>query len=287
MPVLSLNGVELYYDEFGAENKNGPVIIQAQQYNTKYLSYMKDLCEQEGFHGYAIRIRGYAPSSLSDQDYGTKWYEIWSQDVLDFADAVGADRFFYTGHSHGAGVGWHLCMKAPERIIAFFASGCGPHKKDGKATGSARQMTIDAAKSPETWKPFAEMKAAKGAVYFESMKDDPEIGALCRKEIEDRLEFWLNMKQESALINPGKPFPQCQTEEELIAALEQIHVPLLMFGGTDDAISTPELMLRTLKAVKGSELVLFEGVDHVNLVHRFRKEYVAHIMAFLKVRGLI
>lgn len=287
MPIMKLNNVELYYDEFGQDNGNDRVIIQAQQYNFRHLSYMKDLCEQEGFHGYAIRIRGYEPSSLPDKEYGTEWYEVWSQDVLDFADAVGAERFFYTGHSHGAGIGWHVCMKAPERVRAFIASGCGPHKKDGQKTGSARQATIDAAKSPETWKPFALKKAANGTVYFNSMKDDPEIGELCKLEIAERTETWVNMKPESALINPGKPFPYCSTEEELIAELNKIKVPLLMFGGTDDVISTPELMLRTLRAVKDSELVLFEGIDHTNLVHKFRKEYVTHIMAFLKARDLL
>ena len=70
---------------------------------------------------------------------------MWAQDVCDFADAMGIDRFFYTGHSHGAGIGWHICMNHPERLLGFFASGCGPHKKDGQETGSARMQTIEAA----------------------------------------------------------------------------------------------------------------------------------------------
>ena len=39
---------------------------------------------------------------------------------------------------------------------------------------------------------------------------------------------------------------------------------------TADSISSPELMLRSLRAVKGSKLVLFEGVDHRDLtdIHR-------------------
>ena len=59
----------------------------------------------------------------------------------DFADAMGLDRFFYTGHSHGAGIGWHLCMNHPDRLRGFFASGSGPQRKDGKPTGSARMDT--------------------------------------------------------------------------------------------------------------------------------------------------
>ena len=69
--------------------------------------------------------------------------------------------------------------------------------------------------------------------------------------------------------------------------MNKIHVPLLMLGGTVDSISSPELMLRSLRAVKDSRLVLFEGVDHQDLTRKCRREYVAEIMAFCKTRHLI
>ena len=67
MPILKLKDVELYYDEFGSGDR---YIIQAQQFVSKYQSYVKDLCEKEGFHGFVIRIRGYAPSTLVTEDLG-------------------------------------------------------------------------------------------------------------------------------------------------------------------------------------------------------------------------
>ncbi len=65
--------------------------------------------------------------------------------VCDFADAMGIDKFFYTGHSHGSGIGWHMCLLHPERMRGFFASGCGPHKKDGRGTSPQRMETVNAA----------------------------------------------------------------------------------------------------------------------------------------------
>lgn len=284
MSMIQLNGVELYYEEYGKGNR---YIIQAQQFVTSYLSYMKDLCEKEGFHGYIIRIRGYAPSTLITEDLGDDWYDVWAQDVCDFADAMGIDRFFYTGHSHGAGIGWHLCKNHQERLLGFFASGCGPHKKDGQATGSARMQTIEAAKDPETWIPFAEKKAANATKAVVPLLDDPEIGEAARKEIEQTREFWVNMPAVSATLNPKKPFPKCKTEEELIQELRKIKIPLLMLGGSADPISPPELMFRTLNAVKDSRLVIFEGVDHQDLTRKCRKEYVEEIMAFCRTKQLI
>lgn len=145
MPILKVKGIELYYEEYGEGDR---YVIQAQQFINSHLNYVKDLAEKEGFHAYIIRIRGYAPSTLITEDLGESWYDVWAQDVCDFADAMGIDKFFYTGHSHGAGIGWHLCVNHPERLRGFFASAAGPHKKDGQATGGARMETINAAKSP-------------------------------------------------------------------------------------------------------------------------------------------
>ncbi|MBS5546755.1 MAG: alpha/beta hydrolase [Lachnospiraceae bacterium] len=284
MPILKLKDVELYYDEFGSGDR---FLIQAQQFVSKHLNYVKDLSEKEGFHGFIIRIRGYAPSTLVTEDLGDRWYDVWAQDVCDFADAMGIGQFFYTGHSHGAGIGWHLCMNHPERLRGFFASGCGPHKKDGQATGSARMQTIEAAKNRETWIPFAEQKAKNAVKAVVPLLEDAQDGEAARLEIEDTREFWVNMPAVSAVLNPKKPFPKCETEEELIAVMGKIQVPLLMLGGSADVISTPELMLRSLRAVKNSQLVLFEGVDHQDLTKKCRKEYVAEIVNFCRMRHLI
>ena len=284
MPILKLKNVELSYEEYGSGDR---YLIQAQQFVSKHLNYVKDLSEKEGFHGFIIRIRGYAPSSLITEDLGDSWYDVWAQDVCDFADAMGIDKFFYTGHSHGAGIGWHLCVNHPERLLGFFASGCGPHKKDGQATGASRMQTILAAESPETWIPYAEKKAKNTTKAVEAFLDDPEDGEAARLEIEETREFWVNMPAISATMNPKKPFPKCQTEEELIAVLSTIKTPLLMFGGTADPVSPPDVMVRSLCAVKNSQLILFEGVDHQDLTKKCRREYVAEIVTFCKTRHLI
>ena len=178
MPILNLNHVSLYYEEFGRGDR---YLIQAQQFVNSHIYYTKDLADRCGFHAFIIRIRGYAPSSMVTEDLGDDWYDVWAQDVVDFADAMGIEKFFYTGHSHGAGIGWHLCMNHPDRLRGFFASGSGPHLKDGKPTGSARMDTINAAKSRETWVPYAEKQASYCAKAFVPLESDPVIGGEAKK----------------------------------------------------------------------------------------------------------
>ena len=284
MPILKVKGIELYYEEYGEGDR---YVIQAQQFINSHLNYVKDLAEKEGFHAYIIRIRGYAPSTLITEDLGESWYDVWAQDVCDFADAMGIDKFFYTGHSHGAGIGWHLCVNHPERLRGFFASAAGPHKKDGQATGGARMETINAAKSREAWEPYAKKQGAYCAKYFERVENDPVIGEEARAAREQMIQFWIDMPAVSALLNPRKPFPKCKTEEELIEVLKNIHVPTLMLGGSEDTISGPDLMVRTLRAVEDSKLIIYHGADHVDLPNRFREEYVKDIVTFCEERGLL
>lgn len=284
MPILNLNHVSLYYEEFGRGDR---YLIQAQQFVNSHIYYTKDLADRCGFHAFIIRIRGYAHSSMVTEDLGDDWYDVWAQDVVDFADAMGIEKFFYTGHSHGAGIGWHLCMNHPDRLRGFFASGSGPHLKDGKPTGSARMDTINAAKSRETWVPYAEKQASYCAKAFVPLESDPVIGGEAKKAVEQTVEFWTNMPAQSAVLNPRKPFAKVQTEEELAQVLGRITVPTIMMGGTEDNISSPELMLRTLRALKGSKLVLHQGVDHVDLPIKCREDYVGDIMAFCQERGLL
>ena len=202
MPILNLNHVSLYYEEFGRGDR---YLIQAQQFVNSHIYYTKDLADRCGFHAFIIRIRGYAPSSMVTEDLGDDWYDVWAQDVVDFADAMGIEKFFYTGHSHGAGIGWHLCMNHPDRLRGFFASGSGPHLKDGKPTGSARMDTINAAKSRETWVPYAEKQASYCAKAFVPLESDPVIGGEAKKAVEQTVEFWTNMPAQSAVLNPRKP----------------------------------------------------------------------------------
>lgn len=284
MPILNLNHVSLYYEEFGRGDR---YLIQAQQFVNSHIYYTKDLADRCGFHAFIIRIRGYAPSLHVTEDLGDDWYDVWAQDVVDFADAMGIEKFFYTGHSHGAGIGWHLCPEPPDRLRGFFASGSGPHLKDGKPTGSARMDTINAAKSRETWVPYAEKQASYCAKAFVPLESDPVIGGEAKKAVEQTVEFWTNMPAQSAVLNPRKPFAKVQTEEELAQVLGRITVPTIMMGGTEDNISSPELMLRTLRALKGSKLVLHQGVDHVDLPIKCREDYVGDIMAFCQERGLL
>jgi pimeloyl-ACP methyl ester carboxylesterase len=286
MPIAKLNDVELYYDDFGSGDT---YLIQAQQFTNNKLHYNIDLAKM-GFHVFNIQIRGYAPSTPVYEDLGEDWYDVWAQDVCDFADFMGINQFFYTGYSHGAGIGWHICMNHPKRLQAFFPIVGGPHKKDGQETGSARMNTILAAESPETWKPYAEKMTTGSTKMYKRIAeqaDDEETKQLALAAAEQYKDFWINMPKEAAILNPRKPFPKVKTEEALIEILSMIKIPTLMIGGMKDDISLPEDMVRSCKAVENSKLVLYSDATHGSLGPEHRLELVEDIMQFCKQRNLL
>ena len=135
MPKIEVrDGIELFYEEEGAGDKY-------------VLSLMMDFPPENsiralagyGYHVFLITNRGIGQSTHVFEDYGNDWFDIFADDVVAFADRMGIDKFVYAGCSHGAGTGWHICLRHPERVIAFLAMVGGPHNLD-EGLWSFRQM---------------------------------------------------------------------------------------------------------------------------------------------------
>ena len=282
MSVIQLKNCQLEYDEYGSGDR---YLLSCQQNHSKFYEWTIDLAEKEGFHVFNIIIRGYGQSSHVTEDLGDSWYDVWAQDACDFADAMGIDKFFYSGMSHGAGIGWHICVNHPERLLGFFGFVAGPHSKDGVETGEARMRTIKAAETQETWNAYCdEMDRKRTPVRADYMSEE-EYQLWCRIHEED-MAWWRGMTLEEARLNPKKPFARLHSEAELIETLSKINVPTLLLGGAKDPISTVDNMVRSLRAVKNSKLIIYQDAGH-NLDKTHKDEAVADIMAFCRGRGLI
>ncbi len=146
------DGIKLEYYEFGEGDK---YILSCDFRQSPGTSYLSELAK-EGYHVFVLTERGYGKSTHVFEDYGDEWYNIWADDTVSFADVLGIKTFAYTGHSNGAGVGWHILLRHPQRVNAFMPIAGGPHEKNGEATDAisafSRGATIAAAKAGgEEW----------------------------------------------------------------------------------------------------------------------------------------
>ena len=234
--------VELYYAEYGT----GDRYILSAQVGFAPKGMQQALAEM-GYHLICITLRGFAPSSYITEDYGEHWYDVFAEDVVRVADALGIDRFAYMGASHGAGLGWHLVLNHPERVSAFVAVVPGPHSlKEG--TMSFRQMMM------------------QGIIDAPPPFDPPIDDDAARELRRARRAEWLSKLPEAdpreRAIDYGRPLMKYKNEETLCEKLRSIQTPTLIIGGADDPISTPELMMRTAQCLPHCKLVMYSNCGH-------------------------
>ncbi len=249
MPTIEVEkGVEIYYEEFGS----GDRYLLCTQVAHGRFTLERELAKR-GFHVFLLTNRGFGRSTHVTEDYGEHWYDRFADDVAAFADKMGIRRFVYSGASHGAGAGWHVVLRHPERVICFFAVVPGPHNLD---EGSRSIRTL----------------AAEGKIKLPVMRlpsDDPRIreryaledAAGRAQRAEPDYEQVYNSPETQA-IDYGRPLAALRTEANVQEALKTIRTPVLIIGGMEDPISRPDLMLRTAACLPNCKLIIYSGVSH-------------------------
>ena len=250
MPVCTVApGVEIYYEEYGS----GDRYVLCTQVGHGLYSLEKELAKR-GFHVFLLTNRGFGRSTHITEDYGDYWYDRFADDVIAFADAKGIEKFVYSGGSHGAGTGWHVVLRHPERVTCFFAVVPGPHNLDeGKM--SVRAMGLKGIQPVRH--------------VFRTETDDPAM--IERRRLSDEAEAALRAQPdyeavynspETRAIDYGRPLRSLGTEAAVQEALKTIEVPVLIMGGMEDTISRPDLMVRSAKCLKNCKLVIYSGMGH-------------------------
>lgn len=240
--IITKDGLKLHFEEYGQGDK---VILSAQVgfYPEGMQQYMADM----GYHVYCLTLRGFHPSSYVTEDYGEDWYDIFADDVICLADSLGLDKFIYMGASHGAGLGWHLVLRYQERVSAFVAVVPGPHSLE-EGVMSYRQMLMQG--------------IIDAPPPFDPPIDADDKRSARRKVREDWLASLPEADEREKKVDYGRPLVKCRTEERLREMLSSIKIPVLILGGIDDPISTPDLMLRTAKCLSNCKLVIYSDCGH-------------------------
>ena len=263
MPYCSVDSdTDIYYQEFGSGDRY--VICSQIDHEYTVFSFEREL-SRRGFHVFLLTDRGYGRSTHTTENYGLGWYDRFADDVVAFADRMGIEKFVYSGASHGSGVGWHLCLRHPERLICFFASVAGPLSPEGVPVEDVLSGNDLTAEKDPNAPAFCSLPD-----FFCAPTDDPaliERRRLC-KQADAALRSSKGYKEifespETMRINFGPAMLFTRTEEALKAALRTIQTPVLMLGGTEDVISSPKLMIRTAECLPHCKLVIHSGFGHV------------------------
>ncbi len=264
MPTVKVaEDINLFYEDLGTGNK----YILSLMMDFPPENTIRELAKH-GYHVLLITNRGIGKSTHVFENYGAEWFNIFADDVVALADRLGIGRFVYAGCSHGAGTGWHLALRHPERLIAFIDMVGGPHNID-EGFFSFRTMEKENPAKPrrpmdplQYEDPAVERRNARNAVY--------------------RARLQAEQTPEEKAIDYKRPLISLGTEEKVCEALRTIQTPTLMLGGIEDPISRPDLMMRTAQCLPHGKLVMYSGFGHSGPYCQIIEECTEEIINFLR-----
>jgi pimeloyl-ACP methyl ester carboxylesterase len=253
MSLMDIGNGELWYEEFGS----GDEIVLSSAMGFAPGAYPEILASAPtSYHVYTIQARGFGRSTHPAAVPQIGWLDQWADDVCAFADRIGADRFIYTGISHGGGIGWHIARRHPERLKALVSVVGTPHDREGGTESSAgRRRFIEQRRDPAVVTSILEHMAGP--------TDDPDRLASRRERFAAAAQEAARRPDDEAHINQGKPYPDAKTDEELAEVYRGIRVPVLILAAMRDGVISPEAALRAAVNVRGAKAVLFEDEGHM------------------------
>ena len=166
---ISANGFTFTCREAGPAGGEPVILLHGFPESSRMWTPLIPVLAAAGYRVLAPDQRGYSPGARPE---GKEHYSYASlaSDVTALADAVGFERFHLVGHDWGAGAGWAVVARSPERVASWTALSV-PHVG---AFGRAIREDEDQAKRSTYITFFQEpgvAEAALSANNFEGLKN--------------------------------------------------------------------------------------------------------------------
>ena len=264
MPDVKANNLTMHYDQQGA----GEPLVLIPYLTADHACYAFQVAEYaKHFTCISIDLRG---TGETDKPEGTYSTEVLADDVAAFMQALGLQKAHVAGLSLGAATGMWLAVKYPDQVRSLsLHSGWTKTDLFLKTVVEGWQVLAKALGDvPDTvilglfpWCLSPELYAAKPD-YIQS------LAAFVRGRPAQSLAAFI--QQSNAVI--------AHDVEEQIA---QITVPTQVTYGSRDMLTSARFAERMHRAIRGSELVVFDGCSHTPIYEKV-EEFNQKTVAFLK-----
>ncbi|MEP6871534.1 MAG: alpha/beta fold hydrolase [Anaerolineaceae bacterium] len=117
---IAANGFTFHCREAGPEGGEPVILLHGFPETSHMWTPLMPVLAEAGYRVLAPDQRGYSPGARPEGIENYSYARIAS-DVIALADAVGFDRFHLVGHDWGAGAGWAVVDRYPERIASYAA----------------------------------------------------------------------------------------------------------------------------------------------------------------------
>lgn len=235
MPFANVNGIELYYEEYG----EGPALIFAHGAGGNHLSWWQQVpVFADRYRCITFDHRGFGFSREAPQGPGPK---AFADDLRGLLDHLKIDRAALVSQSMGGWTSLGFAISAPERVSAL-----------------ALCDTMAGVDDPEV---IAEMKlhgAPKGGlaqvltkVYAESYPQREPIKTFLYRQI-SALNLHVPPDLVPAMMNLRHP----------VDRVIEKRIPTLVLVGAEDALTTPRLMELIARCIPHARFIKIANAGH-------------------------
>lgn len=241
-----INGVNLWYGEYGVRNKGIPVVLLHGGFgNSAYFASLITFLSRNGYHVIAVDSRGQGRSGRSTQPTS---YHLMAQDVVGLLDKLGVQKADVVGWSDGGCIGYDLAINSPTRINRLFSFG---------ADATVAGLKDGYGDTPN----FVN--------YIARTKDEYAVNSPTPSEYQaffaDMMHMWNNE-------------PNYTTEQ-----LQTIKTPTTIADGQFDEGIRPEHNQYLVNSIPGSNLVILPNVSHFAMLQQ-PDQFNQAVLQFLKWR---
>jgi pimeloyl-ACP methyl ester carboxylesterase len=114
------------YEERGEKQSPSVILLHGFPDDARTWDKIADALARAGFHTLAPYLRGYGATRFLDKEtLRSGQVTALAQDLIEFADALGIDRFILVGHDWGAQTGYAVASLYPERVRALVTLAVG------------------------------------------------------------------------------------------------------------------------------------------------------------------
>ncbi len=118
--------LEMAYEENGAENGAPVILMHGFPDGGQTWNAVTEQLSANGFRTFAVYTRGYGGTRFLDKDTMRSGEGVaYAQDIIEFADALGLEKFTFVGHDWGAIAAYTLGILYPERLDGMVAASVG------------------------------------------------------------------------------------------------------------------------------------------------------------------
>jgi pimeloyl-ACP methyl ester carboxylesterase len=254
MPTARVNGIGLFYEEFGA----GVPLVFVHEFAGDYQSWhLQVRFFARRYRTIAYNARGYPPSDVPESPAAYSQDQA-VEDIRGMLDALGIDRAHICGLSMGGYATLHFGIRHPERARSLVVAGAGY----GSVPGERERFRKDVEETARRFLDDGIVAVAdfytKGPTRVQLMDKDPKGW----QELYD--QFVAQSARGHALTMQGVQMTR-PSVYDLERELERLEVPtLIMTGDEDEPCLEPALYLK--RKIRSSGLLVLPKTGHaINL----------------------